>query len=240
MNRTIRKVAFLWIGLCISALTGCVSWFYTPGMGELKRLCRLDGGDKIYQVVHTEGYFDANGQLGRTDLMRLIRSDYQFIEYEEAEKPFYHYSAMKEPGIWHIYKSNRDDPNCQARLDEEFAVFKHPKDQDIRDFFVSHCLAARKLDRPESRYWYSNGINTRYLDKNEEVELVEAYASVEDVIDKTNIATKKYYRLLPFKKSALSYAQSYSCDDAGIDLNMVRFPENILLPIVNKGEKNDK
>ncbi|MCP5160243.1 MAG: hypothetical protein H7A00_00960 [Hahellaceae bacterium] len=237
MNRTIRKVALLWIGLCISALTGCVSWFYTPGMSELKRLCRLDGGDKIYQVVHTEGYFDANGQLGRTDLMRLIRSDYQFIEYEEAEKPFYHYSAMKEPGIWYIYKSNRDDPNCQARLDEEFAVFKHPKDQDIRDFFTSNCLAARKLDRPESRYWYRNSSSSRYLDDNEEVKLRTSLESIEDVLTNQVLADRRYYSLLPYKKSALDYALTFDCEDAGIEINIVQFPQAILLPLKKQGDK---
>lgn len=229
-NTIFKQIRLLSMALSLLFLSGCASWFYTPGMSELKRLCELDGGDKIYKTVYTDGYFDVNGRMGRTKLMGLIRSDYQYIEYEETEKVSYGSSTMKEPGIWRIYKSHRNNPQCQAHLDKVFAVFQHPKDQDIRDFFASNCLAARTLEKPESQYWYRNSINTRYLDKNQEVELVAARQSIDDVNNDNVIATKKYYRLLPYKKSSLDYALSFNCKDAGVEIKSNRFPESILLP----------
>ncbi|MCP5160239.1 MAG: hypothetical protein H7A00_00940 [Hahellaceae bacterium] len=227
MKLNFERLPLICIGLCISALSGCVSWFYTPGMSELKRLCWVDGGDKIYQVVHTAGYFDVNGRCGSTCLEGLMRSDYQYIEYEETEKRFYHNSAMKEPGIWHIYKSTRDDPLCRPHLEKEFADFVNPF---FKEFFSNQCLAARKLERPESRYWYRHGTTSRFLDKDEEVLFHTLQESIEDSANQQVLATRTYYRLVPHRKSALDYALTYDCEDAGIDIKIVQFPQDTLLP----------
>jgi len=212
------------ICLSIVLLNGCASWF-VPGMGELKRLCELDGGDKIYKVVHTDGYYDANSGCGKPCLYSLIHSDYKYIEYKEVEAGYH--SAMSEPGYFRIYKSNTNDPLCSSRLKN---MFSKSQGKSIRDFFLSRCLAAKKLDKPESQYWYRNGIDVKYLDSNEEVEFITAYKSIEDMDNKEVIARTKHYRLVPYKKSALSYSASYDCAAAGVDFKSVRFPESILLP----------
>ena len=229
MKNRNNRLSVMKLGLiCLSTLllNGCASWF-VPGMGELKRLCELDGGDKIYKVVHTDGYYDVDNRCGSVCLEELIKSGFEYIEYHETKKQSYFYSAIKEPGIWRIYKSQREDPLCKPHLQKEFEDFE---DQRLKAFFSSNCLAAKKLDKPQSQYWYKNSIDVRFLDNNQEVEFIKEYQSIEDVDTKEVIASTNHYSLVPYKKSALSYSASFDCAAAGVNIKFARFPESILLP----------
>lgn len=210
-------------------------WQHTPGMSELRRLCKKDGGDKIYKVVHTDGYYDVNGECGWNCLDSLIESNYKYIEFHNTKIDFS--SVIKELGYWRIYKSNKQDPLCDKKLEKEFDGYT---DTYLRDFFKSHCLVARKLDKPESSYWFSNGINTWFLDKNDEVEMVKGYKKIEDITSHQIIANSINYLLFPYSKSALDYGLSFSCNDTGVEFNRASFPESILLPLKTKEIENDK
>jgi len=201
-------------------------WQHTPGMSELKRLCEKDAGDMIYKVVYADGYYDVNGRWDS-----LIKSGYQYIEFHQTKVEFS--SVVKDLGYWRIYKSNKQDPLCDQQLEKEFDEYTNKYQLD---FFKTQCLAARKLNKPESRYWLKNGIRTWFLDENHKVEMIEAYRSIDDVSSQYLLANSKYYRLLPYKKSSLDYALSFSCKDVGVELKTFHFPESILLPI-QKGNK---
>lgn len=136
-----KTVKLVLTSLSTFYLSGCVGWFYTPGMGELRELCEKDGGTHIQQVVEVEGYFDDYWKNCTGCYTGIFDKGYEYLEINKR-KPDYGLSLLgEEMGYWRIYRAKAGDPNCPLKENERIAA-KYWK--PINEFYAAgNCCYCR-------------------------------------------------------------------------------------------------
>ena len=248
--------------VCITLLTGCASWRtitvtdprtgveytvdrqfnYLPGIEGLAKACAEEAGQTITQVVEVEGYYNDNWSECEGNCVQwLVEYDFNYIELNVTDiKP---YSAIKQPGIWKVFKAPKDHPHCNRRMTE--LLDKHGKDE----FLKTACLVAQKQETIESRYGVYFETEEKYLLDGEWVTL--------DQIDQTKVRVdeipyllKQNQKIIDHKNGSpmaevirimllpkpLKIPNNIECQQ--IQINQVNgFNEkNILLPNIRKGD----
>ncbi len=161
--------------VCITLLTGCASlrtitvtdprtgveytvdrqFNYLPGIEGLAKACAEDAGQTINKIVEVEGYYNNWVECEGYCVQWLVEYDFNYIELNVTNiKP---YSAIKQPGIWKVFKAPKDHPHCNRRMTE--LLDKHGKD----DFLKTSCLVAQKQEAIESRYGVYFETEEKYL-----------------------------------------------------------------------------
>lgn len=145
------KLHTLVILISATFLSGC-STFYTPGMGELKELCEKDGGITIRQEVRVKGYFDGTTVDCHDCWSRIIRSGYDFIEFENR-KPMVAKFFDGVRGYYRMYKAPKGAPECNERFRDyhsQTTAGYGPYDE----YYAEYCIASEPIDEPTAQYGY--------------------------------------------------------------------------------------
>ena len=196
---------------------------YLPGIEGLAKACAEEAGQTITQVVEVEGYYNDNWDECEGNCVQwLVEYDFNYIELNVTDiKP---YSAIKQPGIWKVFKAPNDHPHCNRRMNE--LLDKHGKDE----FLKTACLVAQKQEAIESRYGVYFETEEKYLLDGEWVTLDKIdqtkvsvdripkvrkqYEKVLDFVTKTPIAETTQFILAP---RPIRVPHSVGCEDLGID-----------------------
>ncbi|WP_417547637.1 hypothetical protein [Marinobacter segnicrescens] len=221
MNGKLSKFVIL---ISATFLSGC-STFYTPGMGELKELCEKDGGITIRQEVRVKGYFDGTTVDCHDCWSRIIRSGYDFIEFENR-KPMVAKFFGGVRGYYRMYRAPKGAPECNERF-RDYHLKTTAGYGPYDEYYAEYCIASESIDEPTAQYGY--------FEESEEWTVSEWYGStigrfyseVRDLRTGKTVNENVVYHLNPYPKSALAYGKVISCSSV---LPKDRFPQPILLP----------
>ncbi|WP_417547639.1 hypothetical protein [Marinobacter segnicrescens] len=219
------KPSTLGILLLAGFLSGC-STFYTPGMGELKELCEKDGGITIRQEVRTGGYYDSTTDDCYGCWNKIIRSGYDFVEFENRIPTPYKYFGG-ERGFYRIYKAPKDHPNCNAQM-WKWALSKKVGSEQYDKFFADYCVASESIDEPTAQYGYFKEKKEWQVNDWYKSTISWSEYTVKDLSAGEVAAKNVMYKLNPYPKSALAYGKVISCSSV---LPRERFPQPIILPL---------
>lgn len=166
-----------------------------PEIKELRRLCALDAGQKVYETVQADGYFDAdeNGQLVIGKLIAgYDTSKYQYIEFCK-DKPMNPYSdTLKiEQGCYRAEKVKRDSGLCNADAD------KHMIKHNYTEFSKNQCITVNKIEKPGSRFYLKTEIE-KWMGKNIDFQYSRYNIKIKD--QKENKTVGEQISYLAFKK----------------------------------------
>ena len=180
-----------------------------PGIEKLAQLCAEKGGREVKQVVSVDGYFDQNKKQCDMDCWdRVSGSRLNYLEIKVEEPESFHF--IKEPGIWEIYKTAIDDPNCHPKIKRFMQRRKFYK-----DFIGTQCLALKKNEQIESQYELSFDYIRTYLPNEYRSRITETRMRVKDLFSGKEVATQSHYSLMP-KHSRLDPGWSFGCGSIGI------------------------
>jgi len=180
-----------------------------PGIEKLAQLCAEKGGREVKQVVSVDGYFDQNEKnCSRACWLGVSASPLNYLEIKVEEPESFHF--IKEPGIWKIYKTAIDDPNCHPKI-------KRFMQQRRRhhEFVEKQCIAIKKLDEADSQYGVSLLNNWIYLSNEYKSKILEQSHVIYDLSTTDVIARQAFYLLYP-KHSKLDPAWAVDCSSIGI------------------------
>lgn len=159
---------------------------YLPGIEGLAKACAEEAGQTINKVVEVEGYYNDNWVECEGNCVQwLVEYDFNYIELNVTNiKP---YSAIKQPGIWKVFKAPNDHPHCNRRMTE--LLDKHGKDE----FLKTACLVAQKQETIESRYGVYFETEEKYLLDYQWVTL--------DKIDQTKVSIDRIPHIIKDQES---------------------------------------
>ena len=181
-----------------------------PGIKMLGEYCAAEGGQKIKEVVHVDGYYD--DMMGRCEgacWRRLIMSNFEYFEMnvEKAKS----YRMLSEAGLWKVYKSVKTDPNCHSKINREIE-----RNDYYDEFTKGRCIAAKKQTKIESRYgYYSEKLDSvKVGGRGAEVQVFTEY--VKDFQRDELIAQWKSFLLFP-RHLKLNPSATYQCETININ-----------------------
>lgn len=209
MNGKLSKFVIL---ISAAFLSGC-STFYTPGMGELKELCEKDGGITIRQEVRAQGYYDNTTDDCFGCWNKIIRSGYDFIEFENRIPTPYKFFG-RERGFHRIYKAPKDHPNCNAQM-WKWSLSKKVVSEQYDKFFADYCVASESIDEPTAQYGYFEESEEWRVSDWYGSTIGRFYAEVKELTSGEVVGERTTYHLNPWPKSALAYGKVYDCQDIG-------------------------
>lgn len=188
-------------------LQGC----FTPGINELEALCEKDAGEwyAYDEPVYVDGYFydnpsDPTPESNYTD---ISSSGYEFIEIHKREVDVTSELGHRS-GYFRLYKAPKDDPNCNPRFQRRI----ERKNSDKRPFGRHYCVAVKKIDKPESRYWMVINEKKWYLDDKRNVSIYRMESQIIDNQESKKIASFIFYKLNPSHNHPIAYGTSIHCD----------------------------
>ena len=223
-NTIFKQFRQLSVILSILLLSGCASWFYTPGMSELEELCEKDGGVEVQKVVEVEGFYNDYLDYCYSCYTEIIENKYQFIELSK-KKTRAGDILGEELGLWRVYASDRTDPYCTTSIDQKLSRQKNYK--PYADFFNGgHCIAAKKVDSLKSKYGYFSNSTVRTVNKTHGSTIDRFLTEVREMATGNIIGKRIDYSLNPWPKSALDYGRTIHCEAVG-DFDMGLYNSSI-------------
>lgn len=170
-----------------------------PEITEMRRLCALDAGQKVYETVQADGYFDAN-EDGQPILGSLFQGDGQYQYVEFCKEKYANQAAVKlDTGCWRMEKATRDSGRCNIDADNEMKKWMAPP---YPEFIKNQCLAIERIEKPKSRYHYE-WENKRWVDGKSNVNYSRSESKIMDVEKGKLVAKEVIYGA--FKNPDRSY-----------------------------------
>ncbi|WBA82172.1 hypothetical protein [Endozoicomonas sp. GU-1] len=204
MENKIYKIAVVIIPLVL--IQGC----FTPGLSELEALCEKDAGEwyAYDEPVYVDGYFYDNPS-DPTPESNYTEISSSGFEYVEVYKPKEHkHSDLEGTGYFRLYKAPKDDPSCSRAFQWQIEL----QTSDKRPFGREYCVAVKKIDQPESRYWKVIDAERRYLDHERNASIYRWEEKVLDRRENRKIASLIFYKLSPSLNHPIAYGTSIYCD----------------------------
>lgn len=208
--------------LCLLAgsvlLVGCSA----PGMKELKALCEKDAGKWMEDYVYVDGYFyNYKGSSGENEYIRVAEDGFEYMEiYKESYGVA---DAIKDSGYFKLFRAEKDHPQCNEK-------FQRNLERKKSDFISEYCVAVKKIDYPESRYWYMVEDREWQLNNKEKSQIVRIESRVVDKLFDRTVGELIFYSLYPTPNHPLWYGSSIKCDKDRY------FPENFNIHSVIKSK----
>lgn len=182
-NNTLPKTIMFWLGaVYVSryALAGT-----PPEIEEMRRLCALDAGQKVYETVQADGYFDAT-EDGDFVVDTLVSgpggnygdAPYQYVEFCK-DKPSSPYSVgiKLDKGCWRAEKVPRSNGHCNVDADKDM---KKVVISPYTEFVKNQCIAVKKIDKPVTQYWSKENTEKWSYNGNENIEFMKFKHSIFD------------------------------------------------------------
>jgi hypothetical protein len=153
---------------------------------KFNELCEKESRSEIYKTVVAEGFYDSSTRACASCWFPIIESGYSYIEVCLDEATSYRYELGK--GCWKFYKAELGSPLCK----EDVTKFS---EQDIKRRGGSYCIAAEKIDTPQSSYesLFKEKVIFSSKDKNEEIS--EQYWELRDNKNKIVLGTQKDFQI---------------------------------------------
>ncbi len=190
----------------LSMLSGCG----TPGLGELHRLCKEEGHERIDKVVYVDGYYDSTITNCQYCATKLVYSGFGYIEFNKIEEASYY--PLKQKGYWKIYKTKKGDKNCNVKVSSKiYGKFGEP----FESFSKELCIAFEKIEKPTSRYKFTFQTKSWYTDKSIGTNITSQSSKITDLTTGEVIASSKDFLLNPTPDAPLDYGRVIDCYDEG-------------------------
>ncbi len=206
-NTIFKQMRLLSVTLSLFLLNGCTSWFYTPGMSELEKLCEKDAGMKIYETVEVEGYFNGYLDYCYACWNEVIRNGFTYIEFENKAPESYH--AITETGYWRLEKVARNSGRCHLGIDK-----KLEKKRASTPFLKNFCIAAEKVDKPKSRYAIAGERKEWIVSDYHRSTITRLNTRIWEIDTDKALGTWISYLLNPWPQG-FDYGKVYDCVDIG-------------------------
>lgn len=199
--------------LTMNLLSGC-SIFYTPGMNDLEKLCKKDGGIIVYKKVGVAGYFDDTMTACNGCWIEIIRGGFDFIELKYTHPTPYH--LLSKPGSYHrVFKASKDDRRCNEKI-WRWELSKMVGSDDYDEFFSQYCIASEPISAPAAQYGYFEESKEWKVNDWYGSTIGRFYAEIRDLSSGEIIGERTTYHLSPWPKSDLAYGKIYDCHDIGL------------------------
>ena len=206
MKNKIYKLVVVIIPLAL--LQGCLP---PPGMSELKALCEKDAGEwyAYDEPVYVAGYFYDNpsDSTPESEYTRISSGGFDYLEIQKREKDITSELGNRS-GYFRLYKAAKGDSNCNSRFQRQI----ERQTSDKRPFGREYCVAVKKIDQPESRYWKVIDAERRYLDDERNASIYRWEEKVLDRRENRKIASLIFYKLSPSLNHPIAYGTSIYCD----------------------------
>jgi hypothetical protein len=182
-----------------------------PGVKELAELCAKEAGREVKQVVYVDGYFDGYTQTCEMDCWdQVAGSELNYLEIQVKSPRSFDF--IKEPGIWKIYKTDKEDPNCHPKIRVYALNSKH-----YTEFNKKYCLALQKNDQLESQYEAFGDPKDIILDNEYQSKIYRSHGGYRDRFTKEILGTETYFQLSP-RHNGLE-PRTLPCGSAGVKIN---------------------
>jgi hypothetical protein len=190
--------------ITIVALISCI-WFTScnagtpPEITEMRRLCALDDGQKVYETVQANGYFDAmeDGKFAVATLVLGPGNDFTPYTYVEfcKDKPSSPYSVgiKLDKGCWRAEKVPRSSGRCNVDADN---AMKRKVISPYPEFIKNQCIAVEKIDKPVSKFWSKGNTETWNYKGNENIQFIKFKHTIVDNHKNKIIAESANYLLI--------------------------------------------
>lgn len=224
-----KKLIFI-VGLV--SLTAC-DLGAAPEIKELRRLCALDAGQKIYETVEADGYFDES-ENGRGVVSSLIvnyeLSKFQYIEFCKDKPPNrYGDSILLEPGCYRAEKVPRNSERCNIDAD------KFLKKYNNLDKAKDQCVAIDKISKPTARFKLLSSTKEWLSEEDQNNKYVKYSRSIFDRDRNKNIAEEVDYAIFYKGKNAV---YNFGCNSPEVTKkSQSTYPKNIFTETIRPLKK---
>jgi hypothetical protein len=158
-----KKKSYMLTAFAVVSFILLATWDNIIGNIMFYRLCKEQGGERIYKTVeNVEGYMtdDPNGCDGIC-MKELLEKRYKFVEVN-AVRPRKD-DLTTEPGLHRFYLDRKGSPECKL-YEEYYAEREKHKDTFLKQYSYEYCIASKKVDEMKSRYIYIDySIDRNYL-----------------------------------------------------------------------------